>query len=91
MERDHNIFIFLGEILVNMNTLRIMMTWRQAIFFPSGFECPCAFIEDVLFMPACLQQNHFRHDHFLCEDEACLVKKFIVFQSESEIKVILLT
>ncbi|KNA19590.1 hypothetical protein SOVF_059880 [Spinacia oleracea] len=31
-------------------------------------------------------ENHFRHDHFLCEDEACLVKKFIVFQSESEIK-----
>lgn len=29
---------------------------------------------------------HFRHDHFLCEDEACLGKKFIVFQSEPELK-----
>ncbi|GFZ07265.1 RING/U-box superfamily protein [Actinidia rufa] len=30
---------------------------------------------------------HFRQEHFLCEDEACLVKKFIVFVTESEIKV----
>ncbi|KAI3805871.1 hypothetical protein L1987_21758 [Smallanthus sonchifolius] len=30
---------------------------------------------------------HFRQEHFLCEDEACLSKKFIVFTSESEIKV----
>ncbi|XP_024018159.1 E3 ubiquitin-protein ligase ZNF598 [Morus notabilis] len=29
---------------------------------------------------------HFRQSHFLCEDEACLAKKFIVFQSESEMK-----
>ncbi|KAI9181990.1 hypothetical protein LWI28_020850 [Acer negundo] len=29
---------------------------------------------------------HFRREHFLCEDEACLAKKFIVFQSESEMK-----
>ncbi|MED6205826.1 hypothetical protein PIB30_021293 [Stylosanthes scabra] len=29
---------------------------------------------------------HFRNEHFLCEDEACLAKKFIVFQSESEMK-----
>lgn len=29
---------------------------------------------------------HFRRDHFLCEDESCLAKKFIVFQSESELK-----
>ncbi|KAL3827743.1 hypothetical protein ACJIZ3_016545 [Penstemon smallii] len=29
---------------------------------------------------------HFRHDHFLCEDEGCLAKKFTVFQSESELK-----
>ncbi|CAJ1873914.1 unnamed protein product [Sphenostylis stenocarpa] len=29
---------------------------------------------------------HFRHEHFLCEDEACLAKKFIVFQSEAEMK-----
>ncbi|OMO64082.1 Zinc finger, C2H2-like protein [Corchorus capsularis] len=29
---------------------------------------------------------HFRRDHFLCEDEACLAKKFIVFQSEAELK-----
>lgn len=29
---------------------------------------------------------HFRCEHFLCEDEACLAKKFVVFQSESEMK-----
>lgn len=32
-------------------------------------------------------QIHFRRDHFLCEDESCLAKKFVVFQSESELKV----
>ncbi|KAI3732538.1 hypothetical protein L1987_63744 [Smallanthus sonchifolius] len=30
---------------------------------------------------------HFRQEHFLCEDEACLSKKFVVFLSESEMKV----
>ncbi|XP_024981453.1 E3 ubiquitin-protein ligase hel2 isoform X1 [Cynara cardunculus var. scolymus] len=29
---------------------------------------------------------HFRQEHFLCEDEACLSKKFIVFTSEAEMK-----
>lgn len=29
---------------------------------------------------------HFRQEHFLCEDEACLAKKFIVFQSDGEMK-----
>ncbi|PHT59785.1 hypothetical protein CQW23_02148 [Capsicum baccatum] len=29
---------------------------------------------------------HFRRDHFLCEDESCLAKKFVVFQSDSELK-----
>ncbi|KAF8667754.1 hypothetical protein HU200_052664 [Digitaria exilis] len=29
---------------------------------------------------------HFRKDHFLCEDEACLAKKFVVFPSEAELK-----
>ncbi|KAK7259155.1 hypothetical protein RIF29_24754 [Crotalaria pallida] len=29
---------------------------------------------------------HFRQQHFLCEDEACLAKKFVVFQSEAEMK-----
>ncbi|KOM39364.1 hypothetical protein LR48_Vigan03g274600 [Vigna angularis] len=29
---------------------------------------------------------HFRKEHFLCEDEACLAKKFVVFQSEAEMK-----
>ncbi|XP_059659253.1 E3 ubiquitin-protein ligase hel2-like [Cornus florida] len=29
---------------------------------------------------------HFGREHFLCEDEACLAKKFIVFQSEAEMK-----
>ncbi|KAJ8899018.1 hypothetical protein K2173_008841 [Erythroxylum novogranatense] len=31
-------------------------------------------------------EMHFRRDHFLCEDEACLAKKFIVFQTETEMK-----
>ncbi|XP_060217482.1 E3 ubiquitin-protein ligase HEL2 [Lycium barbarum] len=29
---------------------------------------------------------HFRSNHFLCEDESCLAKKFVVFQSEPELK-----
>ncbi|ESW35216.1 hypothetical protein PHAVU_001G216400 [Phaseolus vulgaris] len=29
---------------------------------------------------------HFRQEHFLCEDEACLAKKFVVFQSDQEMK-----
>ncbi|KAI8522516.1 hypothetical protein RHMOL_Rhmol13G0003000 [Rhododendron molle] len=29
---------------------------------------------------------HFRREHFLCEDEACLAKKFVVFLSEAEMK-----
>ncbi|KAG6699911.1 hypothetical protein I3842_08G085300 [Carya illinoinensis] len=29
---------------------------------------------------------HFRQEHFLCEDEACLAKKFIVFPSEEALK-----
>lgn len=39
---------------------------------------------------SCSLQIHFRRDHFLCEDEACLAKKFVVFQSEAEMKVIFL-
>ncbi|CAN0885241.1 E3 ubiquitin-protein ligase hel2 [Linum grandiflorum] len=31
-------------------------------------------------------EMHFRRDHFLCEDESCLAKKFVVFQSEAELK-----
>ena len=34
-----------------------------------------------------IAQIHFRQEHFLCEDEACLTKKFVVFQSEAEMKV----
>ncbi|GMI85845.1 hypothetical protein like AT3G62240 [Hibiscus trionum] len=29
---------------------------------------------------------HFRRDHYLCEDEACLAKKFTVFRSAAELK-----
>ncbi|XVF41713.1 hypothetical protein PTKIN_Ptkin01aG0302100 [Pterospermum kingtungense] len=29
---------------------------------------------------------HFRQEHHLCEDEACLAKKFVVFATESELK-----
>ncbi|KAM2852079.1 hypothetical protein PS2_028108 [Malus domestica] len=31
-------------------------------------------------------EMHFRQGHFLCEDESCLSKKFVVFQSEAEMK-----
>ncbi|KAF9592633.1 hypothetical protein IFM89_016290 [Coptis chinensis] len=31
-------------------------------------------------------EMHFRSSHFLCENEACLAKKFTVFTSESEMK-----
>ncbi|PIA64308.1 hypothetical protein AQUCO_00100055v1 [Aquilegia coerulea] len=31
-------------------------------------------------------EMHFRSAHFLCESEACLAKKFIVFTSESQMK-----
>ncbi|KAG0502252.1 hypothetical protein HPP92_002324 [Vanilla planifolia] len=31
-------------------------------------------------------EKHFRHEHFLCENEACLEKKFVVFRSEVEMK-----
>ncbi|KAK8650632.1 hypothetical protein V6N13_140264 [Hibiscus sabdariffa] len=34
----------------------------------------------------CLLQIHFRRDHYLCEDEACLAKKFTVFRSVAELK-----
>ncbi|CAI9759206.1 unnamed protein product [Fraxinus pennsylvanica] len=32
-------------------------------------------------------ENHFHTYHFLCEDEECLAKKFVVFLSEHELKV----
>ncbi|WOG87218.1 hypothetical protein DCAR_0206441 [Daucus carota subsp. sativus] len=31
-------------------------------------------------------ESHFRHRHFLCENESCLAKKFVVFQTEAEMK-----
>ncbi|KAL9253921.1 E3 ubiquitin-protein ligase hel2-like protein [Drosera capensis] len=31
-------------------------------------------------------ETHFGQAHFLCEDEACLAKQFVVFQSEAELK-----
>ncbi|KAK8611909.1 hypothetical protein V6N13_131947 [Hibiscus sabdariffa] len=34
----------------------------------------------------CLPQIHFRQHHYLCEDEACLTKKFTVFRSVAELK-----
>lgn len=29
---------------------------------------------------------HFRHEHFLCSDQECLDKKFVVFESEMDLK-----
>ncbi|XP_059440296.1 uncharacterized protein LOC132172751 isoform X2 [Corylus avellana] len=29
---------------------------------------------------------HFRQEHYFCEDETCLAKKFVVFSTESELK-----
>ncbi|KAF4127007.1 E3 ubiquitin-protein ligase ZNF598, partial [Geosmithia morbida] len=31
-------------------------------------------------------EDHFRNDHFLCRDEACLEKKFVVFESELDLQ-----
>ncbi|PKA54712.1 hypothetical protein AXF42_Ash000547 [Apostasia shenzhenica] len=31
-------------------------------------------------------ESHFRQEHFLCENDACLAKKFVVFQTEAEMK-----
>ncbi|KAL5448563.1 hypothetical protein PMIN06_007144 [Paraphaeosphaeria minitans] len=31
-------------------------------------------------------ENHFRKDHFLCPDRECLEKKFVVFDSEMDLK-----
>ncbi|KAG6498576.1 E3 ubiquitin-protein ligase ZNF598-like isoform X2 [Zingiber officinale] len=31
-------------------------------------------------------EMHFGQEHFLCENEACLEKKFVVFQTEAEMK-----
>ncbi|XP_020575748.1 LOW QUALITY PROTEIN: zinc finger protein 598-like [Phalaenopsis equestris] len=31
-------------------------------------------------------ETHFRQDHFLCESETCLAKKFVVFQTDAEMK-----
>ena len=30
--------------------------------------------------------EHFRHEHYLCGHDSCLEKKFVVFQSEQELK-----
>ena len=31
-------------------------------------------------------EQHFRQDHFLCDDRECLDKKFVVFESEMDLK-----
>ena len=31
-------------------------------------------------------EQHFRNDHFTCIDQECLEKKFIVFDSEMDLK-----
>ncbi|KAK6118146.1 hypothetical protein DH2020_048130 [Rehmannia glutinosa] len=43
----------------------------------------------LLMCSLCLEGRkiHFRREHFLCEDEGCLAKKFIVFLSEAELKI----
>lgn len=33
-----------------------------------------------------MHAEHFRHEHWLCEDADCLAKKFIVFASEQEFR-----
>ncbi|EXB53831.1 hypothetical protein L484_003266 [Morus notabilis] len=42
----------------------------------------------LLMCSLCLESRkiHFRQAHFLCEDEACLEKKFVVYATESEMK-----
>lgn len=41
---------------------------------------------DCILIYALSIQLHFREDHFLCEDEACLAKKFVVFLSKAQLK-----
>ncbi|KAI5795115.1 hypothetical protein EDC01DRAFT_690152 [Geopyxis carbonaria] len=31
-------------------------------------------------------ENHFKQDHFMCADEECLEKKFVVFENEIDLK-----
>ena len=33
-----------------------------------------------------MHAEHFRHEHYLCGHDSCLEQKFIVFQSEQELK-----
>jgi hypothetical protein len=33
-------------------------------------------------------QAHFRQEHLLCENPECLAKKFVVFSSDAELKVV---
>ncbi|CAA3009991.1 Hypothetical predicted protein [Olea europaea subsp. europaea] len=77
-----------GRIQDNLSITRIMTTWRLEvttwqfleIFIIASLICLSERNFYFLF------QVHFRRDHFLCEDEACLTKKFIVFQFEPELK-----
>lgn len=64
-----------------MNIMETMMIWRY------GCNLLWYFVAVNVISYGMFQQVHFRTDHFLCEDETCLAKKFIVFQIEAELKV----
>lgn len=71
-----------------MNIMETMMIWRYECNLMLCCGCiGCSDSLTVHFSHLFLQQVHFRSDHFLCEDETCLAKKFIVFQIEAELKV----
>ncbi|KAK8639621.1 hypothetical protein V6N13_137994 [Hibiscus sabdariffa] len=77
---------FYGDSCIqdNINITRNTTTSRQDDFYVS-------FVLVLTFKVKwnsenCLPQIHFRQDHYLCEDEACLAKKFTVFRSVAELK-----
>nr|GEW71976.1 hypothetical protein [Tanacetum cinerariifolium] len=63
---------FTYKILASSSITRIMNTWRQVVFSDDNVYTVLIFFLQI----------HFRQRHYLCEDEACLSKKFVVFNSE---------
>lgn len=41
---------------------------------------------DIRFSFTAHKEMHFRESHFFCEEEICLEKKFVVFETEVDLK-----
>ncbi|KAL6129486.1 hypothetical protein ACLB2K_072836 [Fragaria x ananassa] len=52
----------------------------------ASYQIYCYLYTYSMLLGCLLIVMHFRQSHFLCEDDSCLAKKFIVFQSEAEMK-----